>query len=218
MPDLNEKNQVISPHNEQVYKLESEAGVKLSQLTALIIRDEGERNRPYLDTKNKVTIGVGRSLSTNGISINELIAILPSPDFHYILSATHIRDSRIYIAKLGVAKKIFDKPLSEHDIALLLTDDLKTVALQALDVFGDKWAQIDEPRKQAIVDTIFNLGLPHFKEFEKFIANIKLSDWKTASNELLLSEAARSHIIRYHRNASVIRTGDPKFFELNLAD
>lgn len=41
-----------------------------------LIRDEGLRLKPYVDTVGKVTIGVGRNLTDNGITIQEAHAML----------------------------------------------------------------------------------------------------------------------------------------------
>ena len=205
---------VISPHADIVARHAVDAGTKLSRISRLIIRDEGEKNRPYLDSERIVTIGVGRSLQTNGISVEELYAIVKEVDHQYVFSNTSVRNGRIYINKLDVAQRIFPDSLTEHDIDLLLTDDLKIVTKEAISVFGNQWHDISEPRREAIIDTLFNLGLTHFKAFHNFIKAVKANDWEKAGDELLLSKAARKHVLRYHRNASVIRTGDARYFEL----
>lgn len=45
-------------------------------LKADLIRDEGLRLKPYLDTVGKTTIGVGRNLTDRGISKDEAMAML----------------------------------------------------------------------------------------------------------------------------------------------
>lgn len=213
--------QGISPHIDIKQQIEAEAGTRLLRISEIIIseakllkRDEGSKNTPYPDTKNIVTIGVGRSLQTNGISVDELYAIVKNLDHKYIFENTYVKNGRVYISSLQVAKQIFAKPLSEYDIELLLVNDLKNTTKDAINIFGQYWKDLSEPRREAIIDVIFNLGSTHFRTFHKFIGAIKEQNWEKASDELLLSEAARNHIIRYHRNASVIRTGNPKYFEL----
>ena len=100
------------------------------------------------------------------------------------------------------------------DIMLLLADDLKVATHDAVSVFGDTWQKIDKVRQEAIVDILYNLGLPHFKQFKHFIQSVKDGNWNKAAADLLMSEAARKHITRYHRSASVIQTGDQRYFEL----
>ncbi len=43
-----------------------------------LVRDEGRRLLPYLDTAGKITIGVGRNLTDIGISLDECSAMLES--------------------------------------------------------------------------------------------------------------------------------------------
>jgi lysozyme len=40
-------------------------------LAALLEKDEGVRLRPYLDTEDQLTIGIGRCLDTRGITLDE---------------------------------------------------------------------------------------------------------------------------------------------------
>ena len=205
----------INPHAESIEKIEADAGMKLSRIARLIIRDEGKRNRPYLDPSGAPTIGVGRNLRGNGISVAELQAIVEEIDYDVLLKETHVQGGRVRIGSIDLSNRIFTKPLTEHDIALLLTDDLNNVRKEAVSVFGEAvWSSIEEVRKEAILDVVFNLGLPHFREFVNFIEAVRANDWDVAAAELLLSDAARKNIIRYHRNATVLRTADARYFDL----
>ena len=204
-----------NPHTQAISAIETDAGMRLSRLATLIIRDESKRNRPYPDKNGTPTIGVGRNLRGNGISVAELQAIVNDIDYDVVLKETHIQNGRVHIRSLDLANRIFPKPLTEHDIGLLLTDDLNTTRKDAVTVFGQSvWNAMDGVRKEAILDVVFNLGLTHFKTFVNFIGAVKQGNWDTAAAELLLSEAARENIIRYHRNATVLRTGDAKYFDL----
>ena len=204
-----------NPHTEAIGQIESDAGMKLSRIARLIIRDESKRFRPYLDSDRSPIIGVGRNLRGNGISVAELQAIVNDIDYDVVLKETHVENGRVHINSLDLANRIFTRRLTEHDISLLLTDDLNTTRKDAVTVFGQSvWNAMDGVRKEAILDVVFNLGLTHFKTFVNFIGAVKQGNWDTAAAELLLSEAARENIIRYHRNATVLRTGDAKYFDL----
>lgn len=48
----------------------------MSQLQDMLVRDEGMKLRAYLDTKGKITIGVGRNLEDVGISESEAMLLL----------------------------------------------------------------------------------------------------------------------------------------------
>lgn len=204
----------VSPHVEHIEKHENDTGLNLSRLGKLILRHESKWNRPYLDSEGIVTIGVGRSLQTNGISVVELHAILPDVDYLLLLKDCSVRNGRVYIPRLGVAQEIFRNPLTEHDIALLLSDDLRQASKDAETIFAHKWHEIDAIRREAILDMVYNLGLPHFKTFVKFIDAVKVGDWTKAGTELLSSVAAHKNPTRYHWAYLVITTGDSKYFDL----
>ena len=203
----------IQKHSVLLDRCEKEAGTQLSRIAKLIIREEGVRSVVYVDKVGKPTIGVGRSLATNGLSLAELVAITPNPDLEIIITRTEVRNGRIYLPNIQVAHEVLPEPLTEDDIHLLLVDDLKNVAKEAKQVFKN-WDTIDEPRREALLDLLFNLGLTHFKTFKKFIASVQAENWNDAARELLLSVAARQNPTRYIRNMKVIETGNAKYFDL----
>ena len=215
-PSITAPLSTLNPHAQAIGKMESEAGMRLSRIAELIIRDEGKRKRPYADTGGAPSIGVGRNLRDNGVSVSELQAIVNDIDYDVVLKETHVQNGRVRIGSLDLANRIFPNPLTEHDIGLLLTDDLNNVRREAVSVFGQSvWGSIDGVRKEAILDVVFNLGLPRFKQFVKFIGAVKSADWDTAAAELLKSEAADENPERYFRNYRVMRTGNAKYFELH---
>lgn len=50
--------------------------MNLSALETELIRDEGERLRPYRDSVGKLSIGIGRNLDDKGISRDEMFLLL----------------------------------------------------------------------------------------------------------------------------------------------
>jgi lysozyme len=52
------------------------ADLDLTQLRADLTLDEGSRLKPYTDTVGKITIGIGRNLTDDGISLAEAQAML----------------------------------------------------------------------------------------------------------------------------------------------
>ena len=207
--------ETTASHDALRQQIESAAGMALSPLAKRIREDEGDRPRPYLDTSGAATIGVGRNLSGNGVSVTEFFAIVPERIRNYRAILTHadIRTGRIYIHKLELAQKLFPNPLTHADIELLLLDDLQHVLTETEKLFGvDTWTKLDNVRKTVLIDLVYNLGIAGFKQFHKFIAAVKAEDWQTAAAELLLSKAARENVLRYHRNATVLQTGDASYF------
>jgi lysozyme len=53
--------------------------------TTKLIEHEGIKYKPYLDTKNKITIGIGRNLTDRGMSKDEVI-ILFNNDLDLVIS------------------------------------------------------------------------------------------------------------------------------------
>ena len=206
--------QTLNPHATKIQAIDTSAGLKLSRISKLIVRDEGERNRPYADPKGVATIGVGRNLESNGISLVELKAIAGEIDYELVLSKARSKNGRVYIDSLDLANRVFVKPLTEADMQLLLMDDLKNVISEAKKVFPKVWNQVDPVRQEVIVDVLFNLGLTHFKKFVNFIDVVKRQDWQSAGDELLKSTAARENPSRYFRNYHVIVTGNGEYFGL----
>jgi lysozyme len=54
----------------------AEVSFDRAELIAELVRDEGRRLMPYVDTAGKITIGVGRNLTDLGISLGECAAML----------------------------------------------------------------------------------------------------------------------------------------------
>ena len=204
----------VKTHDTRIKQIEDDAGMFLSRVAQLIIKEEGVRSRPYLDSGGQVTIGIGRNLTGNGVSVAELQAIVEKVDYGHILSHASVRNGRVYIHSLEAAERVFPQPLTKYDITMLLTDDLNNVRKEAEQVFGEAWAGIDLVRREVVVNVLYNLGLTRFRQFKKFIAAVKAGKWHEAATELLLSEAARENITRYHRDATVLQTGDERYFNL----
>ncbi|RMH50503.1 MAG: lysozyme [Zetaproteobacteria bacterium] len=134
----------------------------MQRLSALLIRHEGMRLKPYRDSVGKLTIGVGRNLDDVG--------------------------------------------LREEEARFLLENDLRAVIaeLQPLPWF----AALDPPRKHAIIDMGFNLGLPRLLGFRRMIAAIERGDWPAAADEMLDSRWARQVGRRAEELARTMRTGE----------
>lgn len=202
-----------SPFAEHVKRISAEAKLTLKNIVHHIMRDEGVRPEPYPDTIG-VAIGVGRNLTTYGLSTVELRALNGQADVNEHLDAISIGDKRVYIDTVETAKKLLDTPLTDHEISLLLLSNLRNTVREAERVFGDQWDRFDSARKEAIIDMLFNLGLPTFEMFKKTIASLRAADFEQAAENILLSRAAQQNPARYQRIAQVIRTGDVSYFEV----
>lgn len=131
-------------------------------LEDMLIRHEGLMLKPYRDSVNKLTIGVGRNLDDVGIS----------------------RDEAIY----------------------LLKNDLQKVVAQAKQFpWYDK---LSNPRKQVVLNMIFNLGITRFSQFRKTIGFIANGDYTAAAKEMLDSKWAKQVGKRATELAGIMERGE----------
>ncbi|MGH8660625.1 MAG: glycoside hydrolase family protein [Burkholderiales bacterium] len=128
----------------------------------MLIRHEGLRLKPYRDTRDKLTIGVGRNLDDVGITRAEAL--------------------------------------------MLLNNDIATVRNEVERAF--QWfSSLNAVRKAVVLDMVFNLGLPKFRQFEKTIAAIKAKNWEKAAREMLDSRWARQVGVRAKELAAMMKRG-----------
>lgn len=73
----------------------------MNQLRAMLIRQEGLRLKPYVDSVGKITIGVGRNLTDTGILESEAYILLDND----ILAATNEAQSFPFFAKLDSVRQ-----------------------------------------------------------------------------------------------------------------
>ena len=189
--------------------------IGMAAIEKLIRENEGVARTPYLDSAKKVTIGVGRNLTDEGLSWSEVARIgiqIPAmaepPDRslrgrrHSVSARANRADlkknertvgsrPRLYISNLTRARQLLTKPLSDSEIDILLSNDIERIRKDAIEIFGQAfWDSITPNRRAAILDCLFNLGKTRFLEFRKTIAFIKAKNWDEAASELLRSRAA----------------------------
>lgn len=83
---------------------------------------------------------------------------------------------------IGIGRNLTDVGLSEDEIYYLLENDIRR-ATQAVGNYP--WfEELSQPRKDAILDLMFNLGAKRFATFENFIAAMDRGDYPQAVAEL----------------------------------
>ncbi|HEY3972305.1 MAG TPA: glycoside hydrolase family protein [Candidatus Sulfotelmatobacter sp.] len=107
---------------------------------------------------------------------------------------------------IGVGRNLSAKGLSQKERAYLLAND---IADATADLAAHlPWAlELDDARKGAMLNLVFNMGIRGVMGFPKFLAAMQAGDWATAKAELLDSEAARQEPDRIDRLALQIETG-----------
>ena len=97
--------------------------------------------------------------------------------------------------------------LSDDEIDYLLANDVQRVEAELLQAFT--WYEdLNDARKDAMMDVCFNIGLPRLKLFKKALAAMSRSHYEIAAVELLDSRWAVQVGQRAMTISEIIRTGE----------
>jgi len=66
---------------------------------------------------------------------------------------------------------------------------------------------LNRARRNVVIEMIYNLGLPRFQTFERFLAALRARNYEKAAEEMLDSKWARQVGQRAVRLANIMRTG-----------
>ena len=137
----------------------------------------------------------------NNIAINTIIQHEGFSKFAYQCSAGKWT--------IGYGKNI-DKDggigITESEARVLLLSDVQRVEGELISNFS-WYSELDDVRRAALVDMVYNLGMPRFKLFKKMISAIEKYDFISASDEMLDSKWARQVGQRANRLAEMMRRG-----------
>lgn len=110
---------------------------------------------------------------------------------------------------IGCGRNLDDIGISRDEAIMLLQNDIATAKEQLL--LQLPWAmELDEVRRDALINMTFNLGIGHLLAFKKFLAALRAADYSVASHEMLDSTWAQQVGPRAHRLAVQIETGVPQ--------
>jgi len=108
---------------------------------------------------------------------------------------------------IGVGRNIEERGLSDDEIDYILNNDVN-IATDELVATFDWYADVDPIRQRVVIDMVFNLGMPRFKQFKNMIAAIEAGDWMEASNQMMDSRWAEQVGLRASRLAEMMETGE----------
>ena len=108
---------------------------------------------------------------------------------------------------IGVGRNLEDIGITEEEALFLLDNDIKKAKEDVKKVFGEVYYELDPVRKSVLINMMFNLGLPRFLTFKKFIQAVKEKDFIKASQEMLDSKWANQVKDRAKRLSFMMRTG-----------
>ena len=108
---------------------------------------------------------------------------------------------------IGVGRNLDDVGISKDEALYLLNNDIKRAKEDVKKVFGELFDELDSVRQAVLIDMMFNLGLPRFLTFKKFIQAVKEKDFIKASQEMLDSKWANQVKDRAKRLSFMMKTG-----------
>lgn len=91
---------------------------------------------------------------------------------------------------IGYGHNIEDNGITLACANYILEEDIEEAIRNLHIVFGQEFFEkLSDPKKIALVDMMFNLGLSKFLTFKKFIKAVKERNWDKASVEMIHSKA-----------------------------
>lgn len=106
---------------------------------------------------------------------------------------------------IGFGRNLEDMGISEKEAEMLLMSDIQR-CYEELDVFS--WFHdLDQVRQEAMVNMLFNLGLPTFLEFKRTLKFMAEGAYSQAAEEMLDSKWARQVGDRAAELAYMVETG-----------
>jgi lysozyme len=108
---------------------------------------------------------------------------------------------------IGVGRNIEERGLSDDEIDYILNNDVNIATDELVDTF-DWYADLDDVRQRVVVDMVFNLGMPRFKQFQNMISAIEAGDWSEAAAQMMDSRWAKQVGARAERLRDMMETGE----------
>lgn len=90
---------------------------------------------------------------------------------------------------IGIGRNLDDNGISQEEALLLLSNDIDQSRAELLRAYP--WvASLNQTRQEALINMLFNLGLPRFSRFRKMLAALEDGDFDQAAQEMLDSRWA----------------------------
>ena len=108
---------------------------------------------------------------------------------------------------IGVGRNIEERGLSDDEIDYILNNDVNIATDELVDTFS-WYPDLDDVRQRVVVDMVFNLGMPRFKQFQNMISAIEAGDWPEAAAQMMDSRWAKQVGARAERLRDMMETGE----------
>ena len=164
---------------------------------------EGLRLKPYLDTKKKWTIGVGRNLEARKITKDEA-DYLTSRDKDK--SRVESLSKKWYRNTDEIVEYLKKRELSPEEAEYILKNDIKN-CIDSL-IKHDFYISAPAPLKCALINMAFQMGVSGLLKFRKMIKYLNEKNYSKAASEALDSEWGREFVKRSKDVADIIKSAD----------
>lgn len=108
---------------------------------------------------------------------------------------------------IGVGHNLDDNGITEEAAMLLLRQDIAAHTAELERAFPVV-ANLDDARRQALINMAFNMGIPILSRFVGMWSAIEAGDYQAAADEMLDSKWARQVKGRAVELAGIMRTGE----------
>jgi len=151
--------------------------IDINEMIQRFVLNEGCSLMPYKDTKNLLTIGIGRCIDKNPLTQEEKKVC-----GDYMRGIT--KNAAFYLLR--------------NDISRVMKECSKNIPF---------FYTLDAERRYCLIDMCFNMGIKGLLGFKKMLSAMGVGDWNWAADECLSSKYAKDTGIRARRIAKTIRTG-----------
>lgn len=149
-----------------------------NEMIQRFILHEGCELMPYRCPAGYLTIGIGRNLDTNPLTLEEKKVC---GDWRHGIT----KNAAFYLLR--------------HDIEKVKRECVKNIPF---------YYNLDAERRYCLIDMCFNLGIKSLVKFKKMLGAMGCGDWEWAARECLNSKYATQTGKRAKRIAETIRTGE----------
>lgn len=181
-------------------------------LKDLLIKHEGLVCEIYQCSVGKNTIGVGRNLDAQGLSIKEVECFIGNNNHRVdVLHKDNLNMSEMWtLSEIANdshhIKALCQGGITTDEALYLLDNDIEAVEIQV--VKNIKFINdIDDIRKVVLCDMAFNLGMSGLLKFKHMLKAVELGKYEMASSEMLNSKWAQQVGQRAIDLANMMRQG-----------
>lgn len=174
------------------------------RVIAQLIEDEGMRLKPYYCPEGFLTVGVGRNLEGNGLSLGEMMALIgqnPERKARFPRDYDTLDGETLLMALIRDFKT---NGITEDEAMMLLRNDIYSCDNDLKRKV--KWYEsAKEELKEVLINMCFNMGIKTLLSFRNTLWYMGAGEYEKAATNMLKSKWARQVKSRATRLAERVR-------------